>query len=220
MRAALILGAALALAACSEDAREELRDDPVAEGREVVVVEAASGPDGLLPPIEGEDAWALDPGASTVLFTGRQGEDEFTGRFGAFDAQVRLDPDDPSDASIVAAVDLGSVDAGTGDRNASLPEAGWFDVARHPRATFRSTEVRALGEGRYEADGVLSLKGVDRDVTLPFTLDVEGDRAVADGQLVLDRSDFGVGQGDFAGPEWVGTEVAVAVHVEAVRAAP
>ena len=210
--------ALLALAACSEEAAEELRDDPVLEGREVTVVEAEGGPEGLLPDLGGPDAWRIDPRASSILFTGRQGDDEFTGRFGTFDAQVRLDPDDLSDAMIVAAVDLGSVDAGSGDRNQSLPEVDWFDIARFPRATFRSEVVRKTAPGAYEADGTLTIKGVSRDVTMPFTLDIQGDRAVADGQVTLDRTAFGIGAGEFAGPEWVDTEVAVAVHVEAVGA--
>ena len=213
----LAIIAAAALAACSQEATEELRDDPVLEGREVTVVEAPEGPGGLLPPLTGEDVWRLDPGASSVMFTGRQGEDEFTGRFGTIDAQVRLDPDDLTGALIVGAVDLGSVDAGSNDRNQSLPEAGWFDIARFPQATFRSSVIRQVAPGRYEADGTLSIKGAERAVTLPFTLDIQGDRAIADGQMTLDRTDFGIGQGDFAGPEWVDTEVTVAIHVEAVR---
>ena len=214
-----IVIAALMLTACSQEANEELRDDPVLEGREVTVVEVEGGPEGLLADLEGPDAWRIDPGASSVMFTGRQGEDEFTGRFGTFDAQIRLDPDDPTGAMIVAAVDLGSVDAGSDDRNQSLPEAGWFDIARFPQATFRSSVVREVADGAYEADGALTIKGVSRDATMPFTLDIAGDgRAVADGQITLDRSDFGIGQGDFAGPEWVDTEVTVSVHVEAVPA--
>lgn len=214
----LAITAALCLAACSQEANEELRDDPVLEGREVVVVDAPEGPDGLLPALEGPDVWRLDRPASSVMFTGRQGEDEFTGRFGEFDAQVRLDPADLTNASIVAAVDLGSVDAGSDDRNQSLPTPDWFDIARHPQATFRSSVVRQVGEGLYEADGTLTIKGAARDMTMPFALEIQGDRAVADGQMTLDRSLFGIGEGDFAGPEWVDTTVTVALHVEAVRA--
>lgn len=215
----IIMGAALcALAACGEGAEGALEDQPVAEGAEVVVVEADEGPDGLLPPATGPDAWVIDRHASAVMFTGRQGDEAFTGRFGTFDAAIELDPDDVTDAQITAAIDLGSVDAGTGDRNASLPEADWFDIARHPRATFRSYEVRSLGEGLYEADGALTIKGVERRVTMPFTLKVANGRAVADATLDLDRSAFGVGQGDFASAEWVGMEVGVSIHLEAVRA--
>ena len=217
MRTLAIIGLVCA-AACSQEANEELRDDPVLEGREVVVVDAPEGPDGLLPALEGEDVWRLDRPASSVMFTGRQGEEEFTGRFGEFDAQVRLDPADLSGASIVAAVDLGSVDAGSDDRNQSLPTPDWFDIARFPQATFRSAVIRRVGEGLYEADGTLTIKGAAQDVTMPFALEIDGDRAVADGQMQLDRSLFGIGEGEFAGPEWVDTTVTVALHIEAIAA--
>jgi polyisoprenoid-binding protein YceI len=216
MKRILTICALAAIAACGE-AERELNDDPVLEGTEVTVVEATEGPDGLLPPALGEDAWALDRSASSIVFTGVHGDEGFTGRFGTFDAAITLDPDELEAAQITAAVDLGSVDAGTTERNESLPEADWFDIARHPRATFRSTEVRRVGDGRYEADGVLSIKGVDRPVTMPFTLTVAGDRAVADAAITLDRTAYGIGQGEFASEEWVGVSVSVAIHVEAER---
>lgn len=205
------------LAACSQDAGDTPSAGEAPPSAEVVVVEAAKGPDGLLPPLDGENVWRIDKDASALMFSGRQGDDEFTGRFGDFDAQIRLNPDDLASASIVAAVDLGSVDAGSSDRNQSLPEADWFDIARFPRATFRSSIVRATGQGAYAADGTLTIKGVDRAITLPFTLETEGDRAVANGQFTLDRSLFGIGRGDFAGPEWVDTAIGVTLHIEAAK---
>ena len=184
---------------------------------EVEVIEAPRTVEGLLPPAEGPDAWRLDREASSVIFNARQGDEAFAGRFGAFDAQIRLDPDDPSTAAIVAVVDLGSVDAGSSDRNESLPEAEWFDVNRHPRAEFRSDEVRRTGD-LYEAVGTLRLKGTTQPVTLSFTLDERGDRAVADGEFAIDRTAFAVGEGEFGTEEFVDNDVSVVVHIEAVRA--
>ena len=209
----LALAALLAAAACGvEEPPADAGGDPPSQAQE-----APSTEEVVPPAATGPDAWRILPEASRVMFTGRQGDDAFTGRFSRFDAQVTLDPDDPTGASIVASVDLSSVDAGSGDRNDSLPESGWFDTARHPRATFRSESVEAV-EGGYEAEGTLTLKGIERDVVMPFTLSVEGGRAVADATLTLDRTDFRVGEGDFAGPEWVGTAVEVQIHVEAVSA--
>lgn len=202
------------LAACG--AGEEtapVQPEPV----EIEAIEAEEGPTGLLPPVEGPDAWVMDRSASSVIFNARQGDEAFTGRFGAFDAQIRLDPDDLSTAAIVAVVDLGSVDAGSGDRNDSLPEPEWFAIERYPRAEFRSDAIRRTGS-LYEADGTLSLKGNTHPVTLAFTLDVAGDRAVADGEFTLDRTRFEVGQGEFGTEEFVDNDVSVLVHVEAVRA--
>ena len=209
-----ILAALSLLAACG--AGEEtapVNPEPV----DVQVIEAAETETGLLPPAEGPDAWALDRDASSVIFNARQGDEAFTGRFGRFDAQIRLDPANPAAAAIVAVVDLGSVDAGSSDRNDSLPEAEWFDVARHPRAEFRSDEVRRTGS-LYEAVGTLTLKGTAQPVTLAFTLDETGDRAVADGEFTLDRTAFAVGEGEFGTEEFVDNDVSVVVHIEATRA--
>ena len=204
----------LLLAACGAG-EDTAPVDP--EPMEVEVIEAAESEAGLLPPAEGPGAWIVDREASSVIFNARQGDEAFTGRFGDFDAQIRLDPDDLEAAAIVAVVDLGSVDAGSSDRNESLPEAEWFDIARHPRAEFRSDTVRRTGN-LYEADGTLTIKGTSQPVTLAFTLDAAGERAVADGEFALDRTAFAVGQGEFGTEEFVDNDVSVLVHIEAVRA--
>ena len=208
------LPALLLLAACGAgEETEAVNPEPV----DVEVVEAEETPAGLLPPAEGPDAWVLDRAASTLTFNARQGDEAFSGRFGEFDAQIRLNPDDLSTAAVVAAVDLGSVDAGSADRNDSLPEADWFDISRFPRAEFRSDAVRRTGS-LYEAPGTLTIKGVAQPVTLRFTLDIEGDRATADGEFTLDRTTYGIGQGEFGTEEFVDNAVTVLTHIEAVRA--
>jgi polyisoprenoid-binding protein YceI len=219
----VILAAALSaalggLSACG-GAEEETVQAPMHEGAETIIVEAEElGPDRLLPQPDGEDAWIVDRDDSQIMFTGRQADDSFTGRFGEFDAQIVFDPDDLANASIVGAVDLGSAGGGTNEMNESLPEADWFDINVHPRATFTSSEVRRRDDGLYEAVGTFALKGVEKEIVMPFSLEIEGDRAVANATMDLDRSDYGVGQGDFASGEWVALEVGVAIHLEADRA--
>ncbi|HEY2662058.1 MAG TPA: YceI family protein [Caulobacteraceae bacterium] len=78
---------------------------------------------------------------------------------------------------------------------ATLPGKDWFDVAQYPQARFEGTAIRQKAGDAYEAAGVLTLRGVTRPVTLPFTLDINGAAAQAKGHLDLIRSAFGVGQG-------------------------
>ena len=66
--------------------------------------------------------------------------------------------------------------------------------------------------------GTLSLKGVVRPVTLPFTLQISGDTAKMTGQAIINRSQFNVGQGQFAGADAIPLEVTVPVSVVARRA--
>ena len=89
-----------------------------------------------------------------------------------------------------------------------------------PVSEFTSSTITVTGEGTYEAEGQLSIKGISKDVVMPFTVLVdETGRAIADGSVLLDRSDFNVGEGQFATGEWVGLEVEVLLHMEAEPAA-
>lgn len=165
-----------------------------------------------------EGAWTIDKAASRITFTGVQTGKEFTGAFDRFDADIVFDPADLPSARIEAVVETGSAKTGDRQRDAALPGADWFAVSAFPAARFESAEVVALSGGRYEAVGTLSIKGVERALRLPFSVAISGGRAVADAELTLNRSDFGIGQGeDFATDRWVGYAVKVAIHIEASR---
>lgn len=158
--------------------------------------------------------WTADKGKSRIEFTGLQVGTEFTGSFSSFDMSIVFDPDNLAAARIKATIDMASAKTGDRQRDDALPGKDWFSVSEFPAAVFESSDIRAAGTG-YEARGTLTLHGVSRDLTLPFSLDISGGRAVADGSVSLVRSDFGVGQGEFAGGEWVGLDVKVSVHIEA-----
>ncbi len=57
------------------------------------------------------------------------------------------------------------------------------------------------------------MRGIGRDIVLPFTLALNGDTARATGHVQLLRSEFGVGQGDWSSGEWVALEVGVDVDL-------
>jgi len=161
--------------------------------------------------------WMLDKPASRLDFEATQTGRLFKGSFGAFDASIVLDPADLSTASIEVVVDMNSAKTGDRQRDAALPTADWFAVKAFPTAIFRSREIVSVGEGAYEARGALTIRDATRQLALPFTLAIEGDRAKADGAIELIRTDFGVGQGEFATGQWVDLKVSVSFHVEAVR---
>ena len=66
-------------------------------------------------------------------------------------------------------------------------------------------------------DGNLTLRGVTRPLTLPFTLEIDGSVAQAKGRVELSRDAFGVGQGPWATGEWVALEVGVDIAITATR---
>ncbi|MDZ7627420.1 MAG: YceI family protein [Parvularculaceae bacterium] len=191
------VAAAIMLAACGDKAAE-----PAAKPAAPVV----------------PGAWAIDKAASKIEFSGTQTGKAFTGRFESFDAVIILDSDNLPAARIEAVIDTGSAKTGDRQRDAALPGAEWFSATAFPQARFVSQSVTAAAGGAYEARGKLTIRDAEKDLLLPFTLDITGDRAVADAEVTLNRADFGVGQGeDFLTDKWVGYEVKVSLHLEATR---
>lgn len=176
--------------------------------REFVVADAAEPAKSAL--------WTLDKAKSRIAFTGAQTGREFTGSFSKFDIVIAFDPANLSSAHINATIDMASAATGDKQRDDALPASDWFSVKDYPSAVFEASDIRAAGAG-YEARGKLTIRGVTRDLTLPFSLTISANRAIADGEVSLVRTDFGVGQGEFSTGEWVGLNVKVALHIEAAR---
>jgi polyisoprenoid-binding protein YceI len=93
-----------------------------------------------------------------------------------------------------------------------------LDVTEFPRAQFEAKSIRRTGNGAYEAVGVLTIRGITRPLTVPLTFDISGDTARLKGHAQLIRTAFGVGQGEWASPQWVALEVGVDFDLLAKRA--
>jgi len=162
--------------------------------------------------------WTVDPDASRLTFEGMQTGKAFDGGFDEFTAEIALDPAAPETGSIRVVVDTGSFNTGAADRDAEAMKPDWFDTETYPEAVFVSDRIEATADG-YVANGTLTIKDVSLPVSLPFTLEVEGDRAVAEGGMTVARLDYHLGVGDWADGVFVGLEVGIAFHVEADRGA-
>jgi polyisoprenoid-binding protein YceI len=161
--------------------------------------------------------WAVDAAGSRLSFTSKYSGDAFTGSFRRWTADIAFDAAQLPASKIVVSVDMSSVATGDSDRDETLPTGEWFDTKKFPRAVFTSTLIKAAGPGRYTAAGTLNMKGVTRPATLNFGLKITGDKAESIGTLTLDRSQFGVGQGQFKGGDTVPLAVTINTAVKATR---
>jgi len=159
--------------------------------------------------------WLIDYQHSRLGFTGMQESSVFEGSFKNFKADVDFDPDHPDKGKISATINIASATTGDGQRDGMLPQADWFDAAKFPQAQFVSTKIRATGVNSYEAQGTLTIKGVSKTVTLPFTLTKEGDHWRAHGKTTLVRTDFRIGEGQWADNKTVKLAVEVTVDLTA-----
>ena len=163
-------------------------------------------------------AWTVDKAASRLGFHAAMNDTAFDGMFRRWEANIVFDPANLAASHVTATVETGSAITGDPTRDEALPTADWFFVQKFPKATFIAKTFKALGPNRYEADGDLTIRGVTRPAALPFNLTITGKVAKIDGQLVIDRSQFGVGQGQWKAGDAVKLPVTVTVKLQAVRA--
>lgn len=162
-------------------------------------------------------AWTVAPARSSLQFRATATGTAFTGRITDWTAAIRFDPANLAGSSVNVDVNIASIRTGDAQRDQFLPTPDWMDAGRHPRARFTSNQIRSLGGNRYEAVGNLTIRGVSRPLTLPFTVTINGANAVAQGSIGLNRNAFGVGQGQWASEETVGRVVTVSFTINATR---
>ncbi len=159
---------------------------------------------------------ALDAPASSVTFAYSQMNVKMDGRFGELKApELNFDPARPEAARVAIEVMLASIDAGYDEANAELEKDEWLATAAHPLAAFTSNQVQALGDGRYQVTGDLTIKGITQPVTAPFTFTQDRDAGVFEGGFTFQRADFGVGEGQWKDFGIVANEIGITFRVVA-----
>lgn len=161
-------------------------------------------------------AWKINAG-STLGFATAWGGSAIEGRFDRWSADILFSPEALDKSKVSVSIDLASAVSGDSQRDESMQGADWFDVASHAKATFTATRFEKTGENRYVALGTLTLRGVSKPQRLPFTLKIEGDKARVSGVTTLDRTAFGVGQGEWKSTDQIPAEVKVSVNLTATQ---
>jgi polyisoprenoid-binding protein YceI len=146
---------------------------------------------------------------SSINFTFSQMNVAVDGSFKRFSGKINLDAARPENSCVDLQVDVASVSAGE-DADAEVIKPGWLDAAGHPQARFLSKSVKSLGGGRYQASGALTIKGISRDTTVPFTVkDLADGSSEVSGQFTLRRGDYKIGEGEWSAFDVVANDVQV-----------
>ena len=165
--------------------------------------------------------YTLDQTKSTLDFQFMQAGAQNKGKFTRFPVTLDFSPDNLAASKLDVVVEMASLDTGDKERDDTLKGADLFSAAKFPQARFTSTQITRTATG-YDAVGKLTIRGVSRDVHVPFTFKTADEQGKPAGYLAgkvsIKRLDFGVGQGDWKSTEWVGNEVAVAYSVRLVAA--
>lgn len=162
--------------------------------------------------------WTVDKAASKVGFSSSFDGGAFSGSFRRWDAAIRFDPTNLAGSSVTATFDMTSAVTGDSGRDEALPQNAWFAAASFPKATFTAKTFKVLGGNRYQAVGTLTMRGVTKPLTLPFTLVITGGVGKMNASVGLNRLAFGVGQGEWKTTEVVPGTVTVNISLTARRA--
>ncbi len=155
---------------------------------------------GFAAPSFAADTYKLEPTHTSVIFQWTHfGFSHPSGKFMNAVGSVTLDQAAPAKSSVEVSFAIAGVNTGVPALDKEFQEAGWFDAAKYPNATFKSTKVDVTGKDTAKVTGDLTIHGVTKPVTLDVKLNQLGQEMgkatvgfTATG--TINRSDFGLKQ--------------------------
>ena len=146
---------------------------------------------------------------SSIVFVSKQMGVPVDGKVRKFTAQIAFDPSKPETGKAQIEIDSTSIDTCSQDADDEVVSKNWFNVKAFPTVKFVSSGVTALGGGRYEVAGKMTIKGKTRDVVAPFAFKQEGNNGQFEGAFSLKRLEYGIGEGPWSDTGTVADEVQV-----------
>ena len=137
--------------------------------------------------------WKITSDNSKVEFVGSKVTGKHDGGFKVFTGEIKVaDGNKIEGSSVTVEIDTTSVYTDAEKLTGHLKSADFFDVEKHPKATFVSTEIKPGGEGgaSHTVVGNLTLHGVTKSITFPATIAVDGDKASVKSEFSINRKDF------------------------------
>jgi polyisoprenoid-binding protein YceI len=174
------------------------------------------------------DTYTIDKAHSDVSFTIRHFASKVHGRFADFEGAIQTDTARPEASSVVFTIKATSIDTNNSNRDNDLRSDNFFDVAKFPEISFKSSKIASTGKDTYAVTGTFTMHGVSKEVTLPVTFlgsmkDPRGnERASFELNTKLNRKDFGINwnRGLDNGGMMLSDDVEVTVDLETIKKAP
>jgi len=173
----------------------------------------------VVPAFAGDvDTYQIDAVHSALAFKIRHLVAKTSGSFAKFGGTISVNTKDITKSSVEVTIETPSIATGNEARDNHLRSADFFDAAKYPVITFKSTSVKEVAKGKLEVTGAFTLHGVTRTIVIPVTnlgtsAGMKPGSFVAgfEGALTLKRSDYGMDK--MVGP--LGDEVEITLNIEA-----
>lgn len=118
------------------------------------------------------------------------------GTLGSVNGLLRFDPKNIKGSKIKVWVQVKDLNTGIESRDKHLKKKEYFNLGDYPEIIMES-KFFGSGENSFKGYFTLTMKGVSKDVTIPFTYKENGGKGEMIGEFVLNRVDFGVGEKSF-----------------------
>ncbi|MDP3071882.1 MAG: YceI family protein [Opitutaceae bacterium] len=166
------------------------------------------------------DTYIIDASHSAVGFTVRHFFSKVPGKFNKFEGRITFDHAKPEASSVESTIQIASIDTENQKRDDHLRSPDFFDAAKFPTMTFKSTSWKKTGENTYDVIGLLTLKGVSKEVVLKVTalgfgpgmqgMQLSGWEATT----TIDKKDFNMPDPALLDAA-LGDDVTITIHIEA-----
>jgi len=182
----------------------------------------------LASPAFAADTYQFDKAHTTVGFQIRHIFTMLGGRFQDFSGTIKVDRAKPETSAVEFTIQAASILTNDAKRDEHLKSPDFFDVAKHPTITFKSTSVKPAGNNVYQVTGDFTMRGVTKSISIPVTFLGEGkdpwgnEKMGFETSTTLSRKDYGISWNKTLdqGGVLIGEEVKVQVSVEANKAKP
>jgi len=154
--------------------------------------------------------WQLDAKNSTIAFVATQNNAPIQGHFSVYKGDINFDPAHLDASTVNITIETGSIAFSYQPITEALKTAQWLDVANFPVATFKASRLINAGGDKYQANGLLMIKGKSLPIEVDFIIEKSHeDKMIAKGKVTIQRLIFGIGQGEWADTSDIKNEVVV-----------
>jgi polyisoprenoid-binding protein YceI len=145
------------------------------------------------PPTANGVKFTFDDSNSKITWVGKKVTGKHDGAFQKFKGAADVVAADLTKGSVAVVIDMDSITTDSPKLVAHLKSDDFFSAAKFPHAKFTSTSIApATSGGTHTVNGNIEIKGVTKPVSFPATIAVTDTTASLDGDMTINRQDFGV----------------------------
>lgn len=145
--------------------------------------------------------YKIDPTHTATVFSWNHfGFSTPSANFSDIQGVIKVDNAKPANSSVNVTIPLSSVNTNVPALDKEFQEEAWFNAAKYPNITFKSTKVETKDKKHFKITGDLTVKGVTKPVVLHAILNKQGEHPMAKVPAIgfnattsFKRSDFGLG---------------------------